>query len=150
MKIFRVENGQDKRKYMPLLLLADEQESMVEKYIDRVTMYILDDGGVKGEIAVLELPDGILEIKNLDVLPECQKQGYGKKLVDFVCETYKGSFQCVTVGTGDSGLTVPFYEKYGFVFSHVVEHFFTDNYDHPIVENGRTLDDMIYLKKSLK
>ena len=31
MKIYKVT---DKKKYLPLLLLADEQESMIDKYID--------------------------------------------------------------------------------------------------------------------
>ena len=53
------------------------------------------------------------------------------------------------VGTGDSELTVPFYERCGFVRSHVVENFFTDNYDAPIYEAGVQLVDMVYLKKEI-
>lgn len=33
MKI--IEITENKRQYMPLLLLADEQESMIERYLDR-------------------------------------------------------------------------------------------------------------------
>ncbi|NLT40072.1 MAG: GNAT family N-acetyltransferase, partial [Clostridiales bacterium] len=33
--------------------------------------------------------------------------------------------------------------------SHVVKGFFTDNYDHPMYENGKRLTDMIYLLKRL-
>ncbi|TAH54862.1 MAG: GNAT family N-acetyltransferase, partial [Methanosarcina mazei] len=29
------------------------------------------------------------------------------------------------------------------------QEFFTDNYDHPIYENGKQLVDMIYLKREL-
>ena len=53
------------------------------------------------------------------------------------------------VGTGDSPLTIPFYEKCGFVRSHSVKNFFADNYDHPIYEGGVQLKDMIYLRKQL-
>lgn len=35
------------------------------------------------------------------------------------------------VGTGDSPLTVPFYEACGFTRSRVLPNFFIDNYDHP-------------------
>lgn len=146
MKIYRTN---DKRAYLSLLLLADEQESMVEKYIDNGAMYVLDDGGVKGEIVVCDNGDGILEIKNLAVDPRFQRRGYGKKLVEFVCELYKSNFRVIRVGTGDSPLTVPFYEKCGFVRSHVVKNFFADNYDHPIYECGARLVDMIYLAKTL-
>ena len=51
-------------------------------------------------------------------------------------------------GTGDSPLTIPFYEKCGFVRSHIIPNFFKDNYDHPIVECGLQLSDMVYLKRS--
>ena len=146
MKIYKVT---DKKKYMPLLLLADEQESMIDKYINDCFMYVLDDGGVKAETVVFKISEEILEIKNLAVLPEYQGRGYGRKLMDFVCKTYGNEFKILQVGTGDSPLTVPFYEKCGFVRSHSVKNFFTENYDHPIIENGVQLVDMIYLRKKL-
>ncbi len=146
VKIFSVT---DKRKYMPLLLLGDEQESMVEKYIDRSDMFVLDDGGIKGEIVVCKKSDGELEIKNLAVLPQFQRLGYGKALIDFICKTYRGHYTTLTVGTGDSPLTVPFYEKCGFKRAYTVKNFFTDNYDHPIIEAGVTLKDMIYFTKPI-
>ena len=46
-------------------------------------------------------------------------------------------------------MTVPFYEKCGFVRSHEIKDFFIDNYDHPIYEDGVRLKDMIYLRRSL-
>ncbi|MDE6474593.1 MAG: GNAT family N-acetyltransferase [Clostridia bacterium] len=146
MKIYQVK---DKKKYIPLLLLADEQESMIEKYVQDSVMYVLDDGGIKGEITVLKISDDILEIKNLAVYPQFQRKGYGKALIDFVCNKFKDTYSILQVGTGDSPLTIPFYEKCGFVKSHTVKNFFVDNYDHPIIENGVILVDMIYLKKSL-
>lgn len=139
----------DKKKYLPLLLLADEQQSMVDRYIDRGKMFVLDDNAVIGEIVVCEVSDGVLEIKNLAVLPEYHRRGYGRALIEFVCEKYKDKYSVVQVGTGDSPLTVPFYEKCGFVKSHTVKNFFVDNYDHPIEEDGVKLVDMVYLKKYL-
>ena len=147
MKIYQVN---DKRAYLSLLLLADEQESMIEKYLDRGTMYVLDDYGVKAEIIVCDEGNGLLEIKNLAVEPQFKRQGYGKKLIEFVCERYKGKYIALQVGTGDSPLTVPFYEKCGFKRSHVVKDFFTENYDHPIYECGIQLVDMVYLTKELR
>ena len=147
MKIYQVNY---KRAYLSLLLLADEQESMIEKYLDRGTMYVLDDYGVKAEIVVCDEGNGLLEIKNLAVDPQFKRQGYGKKLIEFVCERYKGKYIALQVGTGDSPLTVPFYEKCGFKRSHVVKDFFTENYDHPIYECGIQLVDMIYFTKELR
>ena len=144
--IYAVDN---KEKYLHLLLLADEQKEMIARYLPQSTMYVIDDDGIKGEIVVTDFGNRIIEIKNLAVLPEFQRRGYGKKLVDYVCQKYKNDFKFLQVGTGISPLTVPFYEKCGFTKSHVVKNFFTENYDHPIYEGGVLLKDMIYLKKRL-
>lgn len=137
----------NKKRFLPLLLLADEQEDMIDRYLGRGTMYVLEDGGVKAECVVTDEGGGILELKNLAVEPESQRKGYGKALIDFLVCKYKGRYSVLQVGTGDSPLTIPFYEKCGFVRSHKIENFFTDNYDHPIYECGVQLTDMIYLQK---
>ena len=49
-----VEVKENKKDYLPLLLLADEQEDMVDRYLDRGRMYVLDDGGVKCECVVTD------------------------------------------------------------------------------------------------
>ena len=77
-----------------------------------------------------------MEIKNIATVPECQGNGYGKAMIDFIAERYRGRYGILQVGTGDSPLTIPFYEKCGFVRSHTVPNFFTDHYDHPIYEGG--------------
>ncbi len=140
---------ENKKQFLHLLLLADEQENMIDRYLDRGTMYVLDDDGIKCECVVTDEGNGILEIKNIAVEPECQGKGYGKALIDFVAATYKGRYSILQVGTGDSPLTIPFYEKCGFIRSHHIKNFFTDNYDHPIYEAGAQLVDMIYLQKKL-
>ena len=137
----------NKKRFLPLLLLADEQEDMIDRYLERGTMYVLEDGGAKAECVVTDEGGGILELKNLAVEPESQRKGYGKALIDFLVCKYKGRYSVLQVGTGDSPLTIPFYEKCGFVRSHKIENFFTDNYDHPIYECGVQLTDMIYLQK---
>lgn len=140
---------ENKKQYLSLLLLADEQEDMIDRYIDSGTMYVLDDDGVKCECVVTDEGEGILEIKNIATEPQYQGKGYARAMIDFISKTYKGSFSVLQVGTGDSPLTVPFYEKCGFVRSHTVRNFFTDNYDHPIYECGVLLTDMVYLRKNL-
>ena len=139
----------NKKQFLSLLLLADEQEDMIDRYLGRGTMYVLDDDGIKCECVVTDEGDGVLEIKNLAVEPECQGKGYGRAMIDFIAEKYKGQFSVLQVGTGDSPLTVPFYEKCGFVRPHSVKNFFTENYDHPIFECGIQLVDMVYLRRKL-
>lgn len=139
----------NKKQLLSLLLLADEQEDMIDRYLDRGAMYVLDDDGIKCECVVTDEGNGVLEIKNLAVEPDCQGKGYGRAMIDYIAERYRGRFCVLQVGTGDSPLTVPFYEKFGFVRSHIVKNFFTDNYDHPIFECGIQLVDMVYLQRKL-
>ena len=106
---------ENKKQFLPLLLLADEQEDMIDRYLERGTMYVLEDNGVKAECVITDEGGGILELKNLAVEPEAQRKGYGRALIDFLVRTYAGRYTLLQVGTGDSSLTVPFYEKCGFV-----------------------------------
>ena len=138
-----------KKQYLSLLLLADEQEDMIDRYLDRGTMYVLEDGGVKAECVVTDEGDGILEIKNIATDPDWQGMGYGKALMEYIAEQYSGDYSVLQVGTGDSPLTIPFYEKCGFSRSHIIPNFFTDNYDHPIIEDGVQLVDMVYLRRKI-
>ena len=147
MKIREV--NENKKQFISLLLLADEQENMVDRYLEKGTMYVLEDGDVKAECVVTDEDNGILEIKNIAVDPQNQGKGYGKALIDFLASKYADEYSVLQVGTGDSPLTIPFYEKCGFVRSHKIPNFFTDNYDHPIYEGGVQLIDMIYLQRCL-
>lgn len=122
---------------------------MIDKYLDRGTMYALDDNGIKAVCVVTDEKNGILEIKNIAVSSDCQRKGYGKQLIRFIQNRYKDSFDILQVGTGDSPLTVPFYENCGFQKSHIIKNFFIDNYDHVIHEGGKQLIDMVYLQMKI-
>lgn len=147
MKIIEV--AENKKQYLDLLLLADEQEDMIDRYLDHGTMYLLDDNGVKCECVITDEGNGVLEIKNMATVPEYQGKGYAKTMIEFLIKQYRGQYSVLQVGTGDSPLTIPFYEKCGFVRSHSIRDFFTENYDHPIIECGVQLVDMIYLQRPL-
>ena len=146
-RIFKVED--DKKRFIDLLLLGDEQESMIDRYLERGVMYALDDGGVKAVCVVTDEGGGVAELKNIAVLPGFRRRGYGRALIEHVKETCRGKYAVLQAGTGDSPLTVPFYLACGFVRSHTVKNFFTDNYDHPVREAGVLLKDMIYLRFTL-
>lgn len=137
----------DKKRFLPLLLLADEQEDMIDRYLDAGEMFVLYDPEPVGECVVCNLGEGVFEIKNIATEPSVHGKGYGRALLDFVSEHYRDRCTCLLVGTGDSPLTVPFYQKCGFKEHHRVKNFFTDNYDHPIFEAGVQLVDMVYLAK---
>lgn len=139
----------DRRELMELLLLADEQPQMVERYLNKGRMFVLDDDGIKAECLVTDEDEGVLEIKNIAVLPQFQRKTYGKSLIDFLIRKFSGTYSAIQVGTGDSPLTVPFYEKCGFKRDHIIKNYFIDNYDHPIIEAGVQLKDMVYLRREL-
>ena len=140
----------NKRDYLPLLLLADEQEDMIDLYLDRGTMFVLEEEGIiKGECVITDEGDGILEIQNLAVAQEFQGNGYGKELIKFVADLYKNQYDVLQVGTGDSPLTVPFYEHCGFIQHHIIKNYIVDHYNQPIYECGKQLIDKVYLRMKL-
>lgn len=139
-----------KRAFLPLLLLGDEQEDMINRYLDRGTLYALYDGGrLRAVCVVTEEGPGTFEIKNLAVAAESQRRGYGRAMVEHVVRRCRGRGNRLMAGTGDSPLTVPFYEACGFRESHRVKDFFLEHYDHPIYEAGRLLTDMVYFSMEL-
>lgn len=140
----------DKKRYLDLLLLGDEQEEMIDRYLERGEMFVLEEDGVKAVCVVTDEGDGICELKNIAVVPAAWRRGYGRRLVRFLIVHSAGRYRRLTVGTGDVPSTVGFYRRCGFVYSHRVANFFTDNYDHPIVENGVQLRDMVYLSYDLE
>lgn len=140
---------EDKKRFLDLLLLADEQENMIDKYLVRGNLFALYDEDLKSVCVVTKEEDGVYELKNLATYQRYQGQGYGKKLVAHLFEYYQD--QCLTmyVGTGDNQRIITFYQSCGFELSHRVNNFFVDNYAQPIYEDGKQLIDMVYLKKTL-
>lgn len=148
MKIVKI-NDSYKSMYMELLLIADEQISMIEKYLYRGDMFVLCDDDVRALCVITQEKKGIYELKNIVTVPQYQRKGYGRNLIAFIVEYYHKSGCALYVGTGDCPKILRFYERCGFVKSHVVKNFFLDNYDRPIYDDGQQLIDMIYLKRNL-
>lgn len=140
----------DRKRYLELLLLADEQEEMIDLYLERGHMYLLEDGGeIRGECVTTDEGNGVLEIKNIAVAPAYQGRGYGKALIDFIAAAYQGRYRQLQVGAGDIPWIIRFYESCGFTRCGAVKNFFIDNYDHPMFDSGVQLIDMIYLSRRL-
>ncbi|MDR0951357.1 MAG: GNAT family N-acetyltransferase [Oscillospiraceae bacterium] len=142
---------ENKWQVRDLLFLADEQEDMIEKYLDRGELFVCYEGGDAIAVAVVtDEGNDICELQNLAVAPGSQRRGYGKAMVKFLFETYKSHFKTMAVGTGDSPITVPFYEACGFSISHRLENYMLEHYRNPIMENGIQIFDKIVLAKNLK
>lgn len=139
----------NKKQFLDLLLLADEQEDMIDRYLEDGEMFALYDDDLKSICVVMQKDSTMYELKNMATYEKYQGKGYGKALVKYILDYYKGKCETIIVGTGDSHLTIPFYENCGFHISHRVKNFFTDNYVSPIFEDGVQLIDMVYLKIDL-
>ncbi len=140
---------QYKKQFLDLLLLADEQESMIDLYLERGDLFALYDGDLKSVCVVTREGDDVCELKNIATYEQWHGKGYGGKLLQYIFSYYKGKYNTMLVGTGDSPWILRFYEKNGFELSHRVKNFFTDNYDHPMFDNGVQLVDMVYLSRAL-
>ncbi len=90
-----------------------------------------------------------LKSRTLRQLQNIKGKVMQRALIEFIVNNYREQYAILQVGTGDSPLTIPFYEKCGFVRSHIISNFFIDNYDHPIYESGIQLVDMVYLQRPL-
>lgn len=140
---------ENKKQFLDLLLLADEQESMIDTYLERGQLFALYDGALKSVCVVTQESDNVCELKNIATYEEWHGKGYASKLLNHIFSYYKGKYTTMLVGTGDSAWILRFYQKNGFTISHRIKNFFTENYDHPMFENGVQLVDMVYLSKAL-
>ncbi len=139
----------NKKRYLDLLLLADEQEDMIDRYLENGDMFALYDDDLKTVCVVAEIDGETCELKNIATYQKYQGKGYATLLIRFIADYYKNSYKTMLVGTGEVPSILSFYESCGFEKSHRIKNFFTDNYDHSIFEEGIQLVDMVYLKKKL-
>lgn len=139
----------NKKQFLDLLLLADEQENMIDKYLPSGDLFALYDDDLKSVCVVVAINSETCELKNIATYEQHQGKGYGRTLIKFISEFYKNDYKTMLVGTGETPAILSFYKNCGFEISHRVKNFFTDNYNHPIFDGDIQLVDMIYLKKSL-
>lgn len=148
MKIEKI--TENKKQFLDLLLLADEQESMIDRYLTAGDLFALYDGDLKSVCVVLPLNSETCELKNIATYGKYQGKGYGRTLINFISDFYKKKYKSMFVGTGETPAILSFYESCGFEKSHRIKNFFTDNYDHPMFDGDIQLIDMIYLVKNLR
>ena len=107
-------------------------------------MYKQDDA-VLGVAAVTREDEKTFELKNIAVREDVQGMGIGGMLVTHVKEVFKGNR--IIVGTSDAHPRIlRFYERCGFTRFHVIKNFFIDNYEQPVIDNGRRCVDMVILE----
>ena len=60
--------SEQKKQYLPLLLLGDEQESMIDRYLEQGTLYVMQIAGYLIAVCVFfRVSESEWEVKNLAV-----------------------------------------------------------------------------------
>ncbi|MFG6147091.1 GNAT family N-acetyltransferase [Halobacillus sp. B23F22_1] len=142
----------NRNDYLPLLLLADENDEIVSGYINEGEMYeIIDQDQLAGVCLFVFPQNNVVEIKNIAIYPEKQGKGLGRKvLLEAFTMFQKRELREIIVGTANSNLNnIAFYQKCGFRMNAIRKGFFS-HYPEPIYENGIQALDMIVFSKHLR
>ena len=137
MRIEKITNN--KKQYLDLLLLADEQEDMIDRYLENGDMFALYDDDLKTVCVVVAIDKETCELKNIATYKKYQGKGYARALIKYVSDYYKNTCKTMLVGTGETPTILSFYESCGFEKSYRVKNFFTDNYDHQCLKTEYNL-----------
>ena len=145
MHIEQVKTG--KHRFTDLLLIADPDRHMIDRYLDRGELFTLYDGEeLKSVCVVTAESETLCELKNLATVERVNNP--------FACRSKSGTFwtfaetgfpsyrQARTISRKPSGSMKN-------AVSHRTPDFFTDHYPELIYEEGILLIDMIYLKQEL-
>jgi GNAT superfamily N-acetyltransferase len=130
---------ENKKQFLDLLLLADEQENMIDKYLPSGDLFALYDDDLKSVCVIVPINCETCELKNIATYEKYHGKGYGRALINFIFDFYKNDYKTMLVGTGETPTIMSFYESCGFEKSFRVKDFFTDNYDHPIFEGDYSI-----------
>lgn len=137
-----------KRAYLPLLLMADPSEAMIQTYLDDSEMYVLVLNGQVASVAVVgPVKNDSCELYNLVTVPELRGQGYASRLIRHLIQLYRPRCREMMVGTAREGME--FYEHLGFSYSHTRKDFFLNEKYAGAHFDEAGLRDMQVLKRPL-
>ena len=140
---------ENKKDFLPLLLLGDESENQIDKYLERGELFVLYDGDVKCVCVITDEDGGTLEIQNIATDERYQRRGYAGEMIEHIAGYYKDRYDKIILGTGDVPGILGFYEGCGFAQVYRVADYFITHYDHPIIEDGILLKDKVFLERKL-
>jgi GNAT superfamily N-acetyltransferase len=75
---------ENKKQFIDLLLLADEQENMIDKYLASGDLFALYDDDLKSVCVAVPINSETCELKNIATYTKYQGKGYGKALINFI------------------------------------------------------------------
>ena len=142
----------DRRKLMPLLLLADEPEPLA-KYIDDGEAVVATDGDeIVGVVLTGDVDDATVEAKNVGVAEHRHGQGIGRAMMEHVVERARAAGKkrvVVATVTADTG-NIRFYQRCGFRLLRIERDVFTPENGYPPDEvNGIPMRDQVWFDLDL-
>lgn len=148
MKIRQI--TRDKDEYMDMLLMADPQKDIIERYLYQSEMFVLVNGGDVCSVCVVQLlKNRKCELKNIVTRVQDRGKGYAAYLIHYICEYYSDVCDTMYAGTGNAKRMIEFLERSGFVNSHMAVNYYVDHYQEPIYEDGIRITDKIFMKRQL-
>jgi len=140
----------NKEQYMDLLLEADPEKEVIEKYLKDGEVFVLTyNADVACVAAVTKFGDNTCELKNIATAEKYRGQGFAKKMIKYLFDTYKQKYEKMIVGTSENN--IPFYVKQGFdKYYKTIKNFFIDNYKEEIWDGDLQCTDIYYYSKDLK
>ena len=141
---------ENKAQYMDLLLEADPEKELVEKYLKDGDLFVLKyKDNVVCVAVVTKVDNNTVELKNIATAEKYRGHGYGKKMIKYLFENYRQKYDKMIVGTSENN--IPFYVKQGFdKYEKTIKNYFVDNYDEEILDGDLQCIDMYYYSKDLK
>lgn len=135
-----------------LLLDADPNKELVEKYIDKGRIFVLKEEKIVAVCVVIDKESEVVEIINLAVEEEFRGRGIGRKIINKVIEVMKQDQKSkIEIGTGNSSIgQLYLYQSCGFEMYELKRNFFVDNYEEEIIENKIRCKHMVKLMLNLK
>ena len=116
MRIYQV--NEEKERYLSILLMTGFGEEKIAKLLEKGELFVLNDGGVIRTVCIVEpLNNSSCQMKAIVTLPDDRRKGYGKNMLNYVCEHYSEEYQSMFVGVLVSADNIDFYRKCGFVDS---------------------------------
>lgn len=153
MTLRLVPAGENRGRFLPLFLLADDSLVQIRSYYRSGDLYVLDSeaGSPIGLVLAIRSSRDTVELKAVAVIEALHGQGIGKRMLGMVLERLRSQrFRRVIVGTANSSIgQIAFYQKAGFRLWKIERNYFGPRRGYPAgaEEDGIPLRDMVWMDR---
>ena len=113
MRIYQEKENTE--RFLDYLLMTGFGEEKVKQLLERGELFVLKDNGVIKTVCIVEpLKNGSCQMRAIVTLPDDRRKGYGKNMLQYVCEHYSEEYHTMFIGVLVSADNIDFYRKCGF------------------------------------